>query len=536
MLKRAIAAIDDRTGIPSAIEHFLEEDIPASAGWHQVFGSVALFAFLIQAATGVLLALNYGPTPSEAHASVRYIMTQLTGGAMIRGLHHWGASAMIVVVVLHMIQVFLWGAYKKPREATWIVGVLLLLMTLAFGLTGYLLPWDNRAYWGTIVTTEIAGLMPGVGEYVKRLLGADGAGIGTITFARFYTAHVMLLPAVTGILAAVHLFLVRKHGVTPTPADADKPKKKFYPQQVFKDTVAAFAYTIIVALFANFAAIGLGSMADPTDSQYIPRPEWYFLFLFQLLKLFEGPLEIVGAVILPNLAIGLLFVVPFLDRGKAMHVAKRTTAIAVVVLAAIGWAGLTQAAIATTPPSTEDLEAGLRPPQLWLEMPPEQLAAIGYFEQDNCANCHELGRSALGPDLAREPSFQSQDWLLEHFTKPSEDSPESSLTRTQMQALVRLVTRRTEAGVATWANPPEEAIQGATVYNENFCSACHMINGSGEQRAPALNGLAARRTREWVEGHFAAPAEFSPGSTMPAYNFEEDELRLITDYLMSIPK
>ena len=186
MLKRIISAIDDRTGIPSFIHKFLDEDIPASAGWHQVFGSVALFAFLIQVATGILLALNYGATPDDAHSSVRYIMTQVTGGALIRGLHHWGASCMIVVVVLHMVQTFLWGAYKKPREATWIVGVVLLLLTLAFGLTGYLLPWDNRAYWGTIVTTEIAGLMPVLGQYAQRLLGAESGTIGNITFARFY--------------------------------------------------------------------------------------------------------------------------------------------------------------------------------------------------------------------------------------------------------------------------------------------------------------------------------------------------------------
>ncbi len=223
MLRNTLNWLDDRTGLPSAIQHFLSEEIPASAGWHQVFGSVALFAFLIQVATGLLLALNYGPTPSEAHASVRYIMTQITGGSIIRGLHHWGASCMIVVVAFHMIQTFLWGAYKKPRETTWIVGCLLLLMTLAFGLSGYLLPWDNRAYWGTTVTTQIVALAPGVGPYVKRLLGAEGDSIGSITFARFYTAHVMLLPLITLLLIGVHLYLVRKarseHRSRPTPAN-----------------------------------------------------------------------------------------------------------------------------------------------------------------------------------------------------------------------------------------------------------------------------------------------------------------------------
>ena len=194
MLRSIIDWLEHRTGIESAIHHFLYEDVPASAGWHQVLGSVALFAFLTQVFTGILLAVNYAPTPGEAYNSLRYIVTELTGGQMIRGLHHWGASLMIIVVVLHMVQVFLWGAYKKPREATWIVGAVLLLITLAYGLTGYLLPWDNRAYWATTVPVHISALPPGAGPYVLRLLGSDGGSIGAVTFARFYAeigrAHV----------------------------------------------------------------------------------------------------------------------------------------------------------------------------------------------------------------------------------------------------------------------------------------------------------------------------------------------------------
>src|SRR5882724_7023097 len=178
--------LEDRTGLVSGIEHFLYEDIPASSGWHQVLGSVALFSFLLQVITGILLAFNYAPTPGDAYNSLRYIVVELTGGRIIRGMHHWGASIIIVGVVLPMLQVFIWGAYKKPREATWIAGVLLLLITLGFGLTGYLLPWDNRAYWGTVVTTQIAASAPGAGPYLVRLLG--GEGVGVVTFARFFAA------------------------------------------------------------------------------------------------------------------------------------------------------------------------------------------------------------------------------------------------------------------------------------------------------------------------------------------------------------
>src|SRR5205809_5457228 len=191
--------VEYRTGLESAVKNFLYEEIPASSSWHQVFGSVAVFLFLVQAFTGALLAFNYAPTPGDAYNSLRYILTELTGGRVIRGLHHWGASMMIVVVVLHMVQVFLWGGYKKPREATWIAGVFLLLLTLAYGLTGYLLPWDNRAYWGTVVTTQIAAKAPVMGPYLSRLLGGEGA-IGVVTFARFYGMHVLLLPPITTLL------------------------------------------------------------------------------------------------------------------------------------------------------------------------------------------------------------------------------------------------------------------------------------------------------------------------------------------------
>jgi len=295
-MKRHLKALNDwvdhRTGLPTAIQTFLYEDIPASAGWHQVFGSVAMFLFMIQAFTGALLAFNYAPTPGDAYNSLRYILTEVTAGRLMRGLHHWGASMMIVVVVLHMVQVFLYGAYKKPRETTWMVGVVLLLLTLAYGLTGYLLPWDNRAYWGTVVTTRIAAQAPLLGSYLTRLLGGEDS-IGVVTFARFFGLHVLLLPPATALLMGIHIYLVRKHGVAPAPGDEALPTRKFYPQQVLKDTIAIFIAFAILFLMAVAVRVPLEQLADPTDTSYIPRPEWYFLFLFQTLKFFEGRFEVV---------------------------------------------------------------------------------------------------------------------------------------------------------------------------------------------------------------------------------------------------
>src|SRR5260370_15064646 len=194
-------------------------------------------------------------------------MAEVTGGRLMRGLHHWGARMMIVVVVLHMVQVFLYGAYKRPREATWMVEVVLLLLTLAYGLTGYLLPWDNRAYWGTVVTTQIAGKAPMLGPYVSRLLGGEGA-VGVVTFARFYGLHVLLLPPATVFLIVLHVFLVRKHGVAPVPGDEVQPRKKFYPQQVFKDTAALL--NVFDILLTLSVAVGgpLEQLAGPADTSY----------------------------------------------------------------------------------------------------------------------------------------------------------------------------------------------------------------------------------------------------------------------------
>lgn len=536
MVRNIIAWVDDRTGAISGVHRFLDEEIPASAGWHQVFGSVALFAFLIQVATGLLLALNYGGTPSEAHSSLRYIMTELTGGAMIRGLHHWGSSAMIIVVALHMAQVFLWGAYKKPREATWILGVVLLLLTLGFGLTGYLLPWDNRAYWGTVVTTQIAGLPPVAGPYVKRLLGAEGDGIGVVTFSRFYAAHIMLLPLIALLTIAAHVFLVRRHGITPTPEDAGLPKKRFYPQQVFKDTVAMFVFTVILALLANFAKVGLGAVADPTDTAYIPRPEWYFLFLFQFLKFFDGPLEVVGAVVLPTIAVLALAAAPFFDRGHVRRVQKRTLAMALVAFAAIGWAGLTQRAIATTPPSTEDSEAGLKPLPLWKEIPADSLASIGTFRKANCTQCHAPGKSSAGPDLAKRVSTKSERWLTAHFTHPVEESPANDFNGAQMKGLLALATKRDEKVVEAWINAPQEAVEGAMIFQSRQCIFCHTLNGVGGKVGPTINGLSSRRDRTWIMEHFSDPEKFTPGSDMPPYKFADRDLAMITDYLLAIPK
>ena len=534
--------LDHRTGMQTAIRQFLYEDIPASSGWHQVLGSVAVFLFLVQAFTGALLAFNYAPTPGDAYNSLRYILTELTGGRLMRGLHHWGASMMIVVVVLHMTQVFLYGAYKKPREATWMVGVLLLLLTLAYGLTGYLLPWDNRAYWGTVVATQIAAQAPLLGPYLSRLLGGGGA-VGVVTFARFYGLHVLLLPPATLLLIALHVNLVRKHGVAPAPGDELLPSKKFYPVQVFKDTVAIFIAFAILFLLAAAVRVPLEQLADPTDTSYVPRPEWYFLFLFQTLKMFAGPLEVVGSVVLPSLAVLTLILVPFLDRGRMVKVTRRTFALAFVALAAIGWGGLTAAAVITTPKAAPLAEIDYSGPTDWMQLSPEEMAGVAYFRQENCTSCHTIGErgSKVGPDLTRISIHKDAAWMIAHFKRPSAMRPGSSmppiqLSDAQLNSLAAFLLKLNPRNATALGNAPDFATQGALLYQANRCGSCHLVNGMGAKLGPPLNGLAQRRSLSWVEEHFVDPQKLSPGSFMPPYKLSPKDMENLTAYLFALPE
>ncbi|MEX2261568.1 MAG: cytochrome b N-terminal domain-containing protein [Bryobacteraceae bacterium] len=536
---RAIKWLDHRTGLESGIRNFLYEEIPASSGWHQVFGSVAVFLFLVQAFTGVMLAFNYAPTPGDAYNSLRYIVTELTGGRLMRGLHHWGASLMIVVVVLHMVQVFLWGAYKKPREATWGVGVLLLLLTLAYGLTGYLLPWDNRAYWGTVVTTQIAAKAPVLGPYITRLLGGEGS-IGVVTFARFYGLHVLLLPPATTFLIALHIYLVRKHGVAPAPGDEKLPMKKFFPEQVFKDTLAIFIAFVILFTMAVAVRVPLERLADPTDPTYIPRPDWYFLFLFEILHFFEGPLEVFGAVVLPGLAVLALFLVPLIDRGKMRRVTQRTVAFGVAALGAIGWTALTASAVVSTPPPA-GVEIDFSAPTDWLKLSPQEMAGLGYFQRENCKSCHPMGdgTNKIGPDLATGKR-KSAAWMIEHFKHPAEMVPGSGmppirLADAQLNALATFLLKLNASNVEALQAAPSFAIEGAVLYHTNRCGSCHQVNGVGTKVGPPLNGLYRRRSKTWVAGHFREPQRYAPGTVMPAYRFSKRDMENITSYVLSLP-
>ena len=325
-------------------------------------GSLAMFLLLLQAATGAFLALYYSPSPEHAHNAVTYISEEVPFGTFVRGLHHWGASAMVIIVFLHLLRVVLYGSYKAPRELTWVFGVLLLLIVLGFGFTGYLLPWDEKAYWATVVGVEIASTAPVFGNFVAKVL-RGGSEIGAVTLSRFYALHTIWLPWLAFGLVGVHLFFVRYYGSSGIPQSPSCPPDKspscppdkggrggitemktgkpFYPDQVFEDVVGMLILFAVLASVALFVPVPLEDVADPTNADYDPRPEWYFLFLFQLLKYFQGPFEVIGTFIIPTIGMLLLLFLPFLDRSERVVLWKRPIALTVTSACVVGIVTLT---------------------------------------------------------------------------------------------------------------------------------------------------------------------------------------------------
>src|SRR5205814_2153763 len=204
--------LDARTGYRAGLRRLLDEPVPGDVNWWFTLGSVLLFLIVLQTITGATLMMYYVPTPTHAYDSIRFITNQLTFGRVLRGLHFFGASFIVVFAVLHLLRVLFFGAYKTPREVTWMTGVVLLLLVLAFGLTGYLLPWDQRAYWATVVTINIAKSTPLVGPYLAGVMRA-GPVIGALTLSRWSSAHIILLPAALALFVVLHVYLMRRHGI-----------------------------------------------------------------------------------------------------------------------------------------------------------------------------------------------------------------------------------------------------------------------------------------------------------------------------------
>ena len=318
------------------VDHQMRKPLPPHVSWLHTAGSIALFLMVSQFVTGILLMVYYRPSADTAFESVKFIMTHAKFGWLIRGLHAWGANLMLLALLAHMFRTFMMGAFKKPREFTWVTGVLIFFVTMNFGFTGYLLPWNQLSYWATTVGTEVAGSIPFVGEFIKLLL-RGGEAVSEETLSRFYVVHVVVLPWVMAGLVGVHLVFMRMQGLAPLDAVgeeaplSEKTSVPFFPDHVVKELVIFpflfFALLTVVILYPP----ELGEPADPLVTPAGIKPEWYFLSTYQLLKYFPELLGIFVSIV----PMVLLLIWPFIDRGKERSPRKRPWSIGIGIAALV---------------------------------------------------------------------------------------------------------------------------------------------------------------------------------------------------------
>lgn len=443
-------------------EWVFDKQVPAGVGFMRALGTALAVVLLTQAVTGMVLALSYVPSPDHAYASIRFIDEEVKAtvaghvvpvGKFLRGLHHWGAGAVIVLAFLHLLRVYFTGAYKRPRALLWVLGVGLFGVLLGFGFTGYLLPWDMKAFWATEVGLNIAATIPRVGPDLADLL-RGGPELGAPTLTRMFALHVLFLPALLLPLAGLHLLLVHKLGITPPGSRVGEPEQKgapFFPDHVVRELLVACATLAIVAWIAWKWGPPLEAPADRDAQGYEPRPEWYFLGLFQLLKYewFQGKNVWLATAALPGVASALLLLLPWLDRGKERAPSKRPIATTLGVLGVASIVGLTAwgwysspATESKAPPYVPAGDLSFQLPPSPPFAPPDLNATVGGAEaargaapaeallvEFECTACHTLrgvgdSSGAGGPELLGLAEAHDAAWYSAFLVEPTKFKPD----------------------------------------------------------------------------------------------------------------
>ncbi len=570
--------LDDRTGYRALVHEALYENIPGGSRWRYVWGSTLVFAFSVQVITGVFLWMAYSPSDNTAWESVYYIQTQMQGGWMLRGIHHFMAQAMVVLLGLHLLQVVWDGAYKAPREVNFWVGLILMQIVLALSLTGYLLPWDQKGYWATRVATNLTGLVPVVGEDAQRLV-VGGNEYGHHTLTRFFALHAGVLPGLLIGLLVVHIAVFRRHGL-----HAKQPIKKadqaFWPDQVLKDAVACLAVlAVVMTLSFYFKGAELYAPADGAKEFSAARPEWYFLFLFQFLKLFEGHGELgefLGAIVVPAVAMLILFLMPLTGRFRAGH--WFNVAFIFLILAGAGvltfeamredrgnqdYANAVWVAHENRDLALHLAENGIPSQGHRYQMRNHPKATALNVVTNNCLVCHGysnpagegffLGEQSSAPNLY---GFGARDWVKGLLDPQQIDGPNyfgnTPLKEGDMVNYVKSDMQDKDSGytpevieqiavalAAEAGNLPESqadkdrAEKGrAILADDTRCAQCHKFHDAGsEGSAPDLTGWGSR---EWLIGMISNPNaerfyghafDADPASnsqSMPAFGTVED--------------
>jgi cytochrome b6 len=345
--KNIVSWFEHRLAVSSIREFLAKKTVPIHRhSFLYIFGGLAVFFFLVQLATGVLLSVYYSPTPETAHESVQRIISEVPFGWLVRSIHIWSSNLMIAVVLIHLMSTFFMRAYRKPRELMWISGSLLLILVLGLGFTGYLLPWDTTAYFATQIGTEIPRSTPVVGDLVVRLL-RGGDYIDAESMKRFFALHVIILPLFVSSVMLFHLIYNQVYGTsTPISVRQNGPTLRFYPNYVYRDLLAWTAALTVLMLVATLFPVQLGNKANPFEAAPIGiKPEWYFLPLFQTLRMVPATVAGVGGETIVNMMVGIvlgaLFALPFLDRKSSRGEAN-------IVPTLVGIVAFTYFAVAVT--------------------------------------------------------------------------------------------------------------------------------------------------------------------------------------------
>jgi ubiquinol-cytochrome c reductase cytochrome b subunit len=457
-LKRIGDWFGQRLQIGDTVLETAEHRVPRqSASWWYVFGSAALTIFILQIFTGIMLALIYVPSAAEAWNSLQYLNHGVTLGWFLRAVHGWGSNFMVAVVLIHMCQVFLFGAYKFPRELTWIVGIFLLLMTLGMAFTGQVMRFDQDAYWGLGIGASILGRTPLIGGPAVHLL-LGGPIIAGDTLSRFFALHVFVIPGLLIGFVSLHLLMVLKLGINEWPMPGRLIRRSTYvkeyheltrkdgipfvPDAVWKDMFFASAVILSVMLCAFFfGPFGPSGVPDPTIIQTVPKPDFFFEWLYAMLALLPPEIETPLILIGPVVAIGFLILLPFLSNEGEKSWKRRPIAVVTLLLIAVALGTFTELASYSPWSPVMNAWSGDAVPIQYLNgrSPLERQGSL-VFQVKQCRNCHSIGGSGgkRGPDLDRVANNMTHDQLVRQVIQGGGNMPAygKNLTPAEVTALV----------------------------------------------------------------------------------------------------
>jgi ubiquinol-cytochrome c reductase cytochrome b subunit len=464
------AWFDQRLQLSGAVRETALHPVPrSSASWWYVFGSAALTVFILQVVTGILLAIVYQPTAAQAWSSLQVLNHDLTLGWFLRAMHGWGSNFMLALVLIHMVQVFLFGAYKYPRELTWMVGVFLLLMTLGMAFTGQVLRFDQDAYWGLGIGASIMGRVPVLGGALVNLL-LGGPIIAGDTLSRFFALHVFVIPGLLIALVGLHLLMVLKLGISEWPMPGRLVRRETYlkeyeqethhqgvpfvPDAIWKDLIFAAFVLLAVALCAViFGPFGPTGQPDPTIIETVPKPDPFFLWLYAVLSLLPPQLETPFLLIAPPIGIVLLLLLPLLSGEGEKSWRRRPIAILTVLLLAVALGSFTRLASYTPWSPVMNAWSGSPVPERFLEgrSPLERQGSL-VFQNKQCRNCHALGSDGgmRGPALDAVATRLTQDQLIRQVLQGRGNMPAygNNLSPAETTALVAFLETLRPAGQA----------------------------------------------------------------------------------------